>query len=98
MQDCGPRKIGNDGTHSLGPPRQGCGQFVDISFAGEEGGETGYQPLGWCQEWSLGGQSAATFGIVCFFLLWLVGLGSRERGQASEESLRWDEGCKVGRE
>lgn len=59
-----PRLTANDPAHSFGPPRQGCGQSVDLFSAGEERGSTSY--------WAPGagpraGQNPATFVSFCVF-------------------------------
>lgn len=81
MQGCGPVPWSS---------RQGCGQFVDLSYLGEEGGGTGYQPLGDARSSSLGGaQHCYLCAVACLSLLWLAGLGGLEDGHVSEESLEW---------
>lgn len=58
--------------------------FVDLSFAGEEGGRTGYQALG-ARSWSLGGAEPCYLCVAGhLFWLWLapVGRGTSLRGES----------------
>lgn len=85
MQDCGSSTLEMTQPIPFGSPRQGCGQFVDLSFAGKEA------ELG-TRHWAPGagpwaGQNPATFVWLCIF----SGFGWHPWGgeQASEESLEW---------
>lgn len=92
MQDCDP-------AQSLGPPRQAYGHVADLSFAEEEGGQHGYQPLDWCWKAVPGwGRALLPLWGCVFFLLWLMGLGSLAGGTYLIGELEVGRGLKGGRE
>lgn len=87
-----PRQTGNDPAHSFGPPRQGCGQCVDLCSAGEEGGGASH--------WAPGagpraGQNAATLSGCASFLA-LAGTGGEVRKGGKPQRRAWGRSEVVG--